>query len=61
VSVGGDYSVLIIDLFHHDPEEDYVIGGLPTYGPAWELARRRVRGSVGERDWQAIKRIAGDR
>ena len=25
------YSVLIIDLFGHDPEEDYVVSGFPTF------------------------------
>jgi len=42
------YSVLIIDMFRHDPEEDYVIGGFPTRELAKEFARRRVRDSVEE-------------
>jgi hypothetical protein len=44
--VDGGYSVLIIDMFHYDPEEDFVIGGFPTFELAKEFARRRVRDSV---------------
>jgi len=46
--VGGDYSVLIIDMLQHDPEEDYVVGGFPTFELAKEFARRWVRDSVEE-------------
>jgi hypothetical protein len=42
------YSVLIIDLFRHDPEEDYVVSGFPTFELASEFARRWVRDSVEE-------------
>lgn len=42
------YSVLVIDMFQYDPEEDYVIGGFPTEGLAKEFARRWVRDSVEE-------------
>lgn len=44
----GGYSVLIIDMFHYDSEEDYVISGFPTFELAREFARRRVRDSVEE-------------
>ena len=44
----GGYSVLIIDMFHYDQEEDYVIRGFPTFELAREFARRRVRDSVEE-------------
>lgn len=40
------YSVLIIDMFRHDPEEDYVVSGFPTFELAKEFARRWVRDSV---------------
>ena len=42
------YPVLIIDLFRHDPEADYVVDGFPTYELAKEFARRWVRDSVEE-------------
>jgi hypothetical protein len=42
------YSVLIIDMFHYDPEEDYVIDGFPTFELAKEFARRWVWDSVEE-------------
>ena len=44
------YSVLIRDMFHrYDEEEDeYVIGGFPTFELAKEFARRWVRDSVEE-------------
>jgi hypothetical protein len=42
------YSVLVIDMFRHDPEEDYVIAGFPTFKLAKEFARRWVRDSVEE-------------
>ena len=46
--MGESYSVLIIDMFHYDPEEDYVISGFPTFELAKEFARRWVRDSVEE-------------
>ena len=46
--MGEGYSVLIIDMFHRDPEEDYVVSGFPTFELAKEYARRRVRDSVEE-------------
>ncbi len=46
--MGEGFSVLIIDMFHHDPEEDYVISGFPDAGLAREFARRWVRDSVEE-------------
>lgn len=42
------YSVLIIDMFRYDPEEDYLIAGFPTFELAQEFARRWVRDSVEE-------------
>jgi hypothetical protein len=42
------FSVLIIDMFQHDPEEDYLIGGFPSVELANEFARRWVRDSVEE-------------
>ena len=42
------YSVLIIDMFQYDPQEDYVIDGFPTFELAKEFARRWVRDSVEE-------------
>ena len=42
------YSVLIIDMFRYDPEEDYVIDGFQTFELAKEFARRWVRDSVEE-------------
>jgi hypothetical protein len=46
--MGESFSVLIIDMFQHDPEEDYVIGGFPSVELAREFARRWVRDSVEE-------------
>ncbi|MET0649371.1 MAG: hypothetical protein ABW208_22400 [Pyrinomonadaceae bacterium] len=43
-----EYSVLIIDLFRHEPEADYVINGFPNFELAKEFARRWVRDSVEE-------------
>lgn len=41
------YSVLIRDMFHsYQEEEEYVIGGFPTFELAREFARRWVRDSV---------------
>ena len=46
--MGEGFSVLIIDMFRHDPEEDYLVGGFPTFELAKEFARRWVRDSVEE-------------
>ena len=46
--MGESFSVLIIDMFRYDPEEDYVISGFPDAGLAREFARRWVRDSVEE-------------
>ncbi|MCA1635424.1 MAG: hypothetical protein LC802_17475 [Acidobacteria bacterium] len=46
--MSGSYSVLIIDMFHYDPEEDYTIDGFPSVELANEFARRWVRDSVEE-------------
>lgn len=46
--MGEGYSVLIIDIFRHDPKEDYVVSGFPTFELAREFARRWVRDSVEE-------------
>ena len=42
------FSVLIIDNYHYDHEDDYVIDGLPTKEIAIEFARRWVRQSLEE-------------
>lgn len=42
------YSVLVIDNFHLDPEEDYIIDGFPTLELAKEFARRRTRATIEE-------------
>ncbi len=42
------FSVLIIDMYNQDPEEDYVVRGFPTFELAREFARRWVRDSVEE-------------
>ena len=42
------FSVLIIDMFHHDPDEDYTIDGFASVEIAREFARRWVRDSVEE-------------
>lgn len=44
----GPYSVLIIDMFHHDPAEDFTVHGFPTLELAREFARRWVRDSLEE-------------
>ena len=40
------YSVLIIDNFHFDPDEDYLVEGFPTLALAKEYSRRIVRTSI---------------
>ena len=42
------YSVLVIDMFHHDAEGDIIVRGFPTLDLATEYARRRTRDSVEE-------------
>jgi len=42
------YSVKIVDKFHHDASEDYIIHGFPTKELAIEFARRRVRSTLEE-------------
>ena len=42
------YRVLVIDNFHRDPEEHYVIDGFPTLELAKEFARRRTRATIEE-------------
>ena len=42
------YSVLVIDNYHMDPEEDFTIDGFPTLELAQEFARRWTRSSVEE-------------
>lgn len=46
--MSGTYSVLIIDMFHYDPSEDYLIRGFPAQELAIEFARRWVRDSLEE-------------
>ena len=46
--MGEGYSVLIIDMFQYEAQEDYVIDGFPTFELAKEFARRWVRDSVEE-------------
>lgn len=43
-----NFAVLIIDNFHMDPKEDYIIDGFPTKELAIEFARRWVRDSLEE-------------
>jgi hypothetical protein len=45
---GGRYSVLVIDMFHHDDESETILRGFPTLEVACEYARRRTRDSVEE-------------
>jgi tetratricopeptide (TPR) repeat protein len=40
------HAVLVIDMFHYDPEEDIVVGGFQTLELAREYARRRTRDSL---------------
>ena len=46
--MGEGFPVLIIDMYHYDPSEDYVIGSFPTFELAKEFARRWVWDSVEE-------------
>jgi hypothetical protein len=47
-TAAGAYSVLVIDMFHHDAEEETIVRGFPTIEMAIEYARRRTRDSVEE-------------
>ncbi|HUT81016.1 MAG TPA: hypothetical protein VMZ29_07420 [Candidatus Bathyarchaeia archaeon] len=40
------YSVLIIDNFYFDPDEDYIVEGFSTVELAIEYARRIIRASI---------------
>ena len=42
------YSVKIVDRFHYDASEDYILHGFPTKELAIEFARRRVRSTLEE-------------
>jgi hypothetical protein len=42
----GAYSVLVIDMFHHDEESETIVRGFPTAELAAEYARRRTRDSL---------------
>ena len=42
------YSVLVIDMFHHDGAEETIVRGFPSIELATEYARRRTRDSVEE-------------
>ena len=42
------FSVKIVDKFHYDASEDYIIHGFPTRELAIEYARRRVRSTLEE-------------
>lgn len=44
----GSFSVLIVDRFHYQGDDDYTIDGFPTLELAREFARRWVRDSVEE-------------
>ncbi len=46
--MANSYSVLIIDNYHMDPEEDFTIDGFPTLELAQEFARRWTRDSLEE-------------
>jgi hypothetical protein len=42
----GRYSVLVIDMFHHDDHSETILRGFPTLEVACEYARRRTRDSL---------------
>ncbi len=44
----GSFSVLIVDRFHYQGDDDYTVDGFPTQELAREYARRWVRDSVEE-------------
>lgn len=44
----GTFAVLVIDMCHHDPDEDTTVAGFPTLELATEYARRRTRDSLEE-------------
>lgn len=49
----GAYSVLVVDMFHHDDEPETIVRGFPTLALATEYARRRTWDSV-----EALRRAA---
>lgn len=48
LSCGGQYAVLVIEMFDHDAESETILRGFPTLEVAREYARRRTRDSVEE-------------
>ena len=44
----GAYGVLVIDMYHYDPDADMSVLGFPTLELAAEYARRRTRDSLEE-------------
>jgi hypothetical protein len=48
LSASGQYSVLVIDMYHYTAEEDLLVSGFPTLALATEYARRRTRDSLEE-------------
>ncbi len=44
----GSFGVLVINMFHYDPDEDTSILGFPMLDLATEYARRRTRDSLEE-------------
>lgn len=44
----GAWSVLVIDMFHYDPDEETAVRGFRTPEAAKEYARRRTRDSLEE-------------
>lgn len=48
LTADGRYSVLVIDMFHHDDETETILRGFPTLELACEYARRRTRDSLEE-------------
>ena len=56
---GEKYTVLVIDMFHYDSDEDFCVGYFPGLEAAREYARRRTRGTVEEN--RAASAVAGAR
>jgi hypothetical protein len=48
IPMGEKYTVLVIDMFHYDSDEDFCVGYFPSMEAAREYARRRTRGTVEE-------------
>ena len=44
----GTWSVLVIDMFHYDADDEQIVRGFPTFDAAKEYARRRTRDSLEE-------------